>query len=99
VSNAAAGRRGAVDYAANLKRIVRPNAMATRVSVASVTEVSSGSSSRCTTARAAMQAVGPAGDVATELLSAEQLAKVAGWMRRNLHWKDSDDVIVRDEQR
>ena len=46
-----------------------------------------------------MDAVGPAGDVATERLSAEQLAKVAGWMRRNLHWKDSVDVIVRDEQR
>jgi hypothetical protein len=46
-----------------------------------------------------MDALCPAGDVAPERLSAQQLSKVAGSMRRNLHWKDSDDVIVRDEQR
>jgi hypothetical protein len=49
--------------------------------------------------RAALEAVGPLADKATELLTAEELGKVAGWMRRNGHWDNGDDVVTREEQR
>ena len=48
--------------------------------------------------RAALESIGPAADKPTELLSAEQLAKVASYMRRNGHWLNQEEIVTRDEQ-